>query len=369
MAGPIRTVIPPGRGDDLADVPLDKDTMRLLEALRAAPPMDLLSLPPEQARLAARAALFTADPGKPVRIHDERIEVPGQADVPVRVYQPVEPAGPVPALLYLHGGGWLVGDLDTIDHLCRAIAHDAGCVVVSADYRLAPEHPYPAGLRDAEAALGWLAEQSGRLGFDPALIAVGGDSAGANLATALCLRVRDMGGPPVALQLLAYPVADHRFDTASYLANAEGFLLTRKAMMGYWERYLARPEDGDSPYTSVLRADLSGLPPAFILTASHDPLRDEGEALAHRMSEAAVRVRCTRFNGTIHGFLVRFPLLRVGRVALAAVVDVLRAITTQPRIWPTRLIIEEVGPLVYSADSGEQVNQANVPINTEASGA
>jgi acetyl esterase len=232
--------------------------------------------------------------------------LPGPAGGPLRV-RVYEPAGarPYPVLVYLHGGGWVVGSLQTHDGVCRALASRTPCVVVAVDYRLAPEHRFPAAVEDAWAATAWVAEHAASIGGDLDRIAVGGDSAGGTLATACAIRARDHG-LRLALQLLVYPVTDHRFDTASYEECAEGYGLTRDAMRWYWAQYLG-PGEGSTPEASPLRApDLGGLAPAHVVTAEYDPLRDEAEAYAARLEEAGVRVRLDRCEGLIHGFL-RMP--------------------------------------------------------------
>jgi acetyl esterase len=221
----------------------------------------------------------------------------------VRTYRP-EGKGPFPALLYLHGGGWVVGDLESHDDVCRSLARRTPCVVVSVDYRRAPEAAYPAPMDDAEAALRWLADHAGELGADPARIAVGGDSAGGNLAAGLAIRVRDRGGPRIAFQLLIYPVTDRSVGTDSYREFATGFGLTRANMQWFWDCYLPAASGRDHPEVSPLRAtSLKGLPPAFVLTAHSDVLRDEGEAYAKRLADAGVPVTAVRFRGMNHGFI------------------------------------------------------------------
>ncbi|HIG00948.1 MAG TPA: alpha/beta hydrolase, partial [Myxococcales bacterium] len=200
-------------------------------------------------------------------------------------------------------GGFVIGDLDTHDGTCRELAVGAECLVVSVDYRLAPEHPFPAAPEDCYAATAWLAEHCAELGGDPARLAVGGDSAGGNLAAAVALMARERGGPPLAHQLLIYPVTDYGFDTASYRENAEGYMLTRPLMEWFWNHYLADPAQGDNELASPLRAaSLAQLPPATVITAEFDPLRDEGEAYAQRLSEAGVKTEMTRYDGVFHGF-------------------------------------------------------------------
>jgi acetyl esterase len=224
--------------------------------------------------------------------------------VPVRVYRPHGATGG--ALVFFHGGGWVVCDLETHDPLCRTLAARSGCTIVAVDYRRAPEHRFPAAVDDAWTATRWVAAHAEELGCDPARIGVGGDSAGGNLAAVVARRARDRG-LPLAFQLLAYPVTDHRFDTASYDALAEGYGLTRETMRWYWDQYLARAEDGDDPDASPLRADdLRGVAPALVLVAGYDPLCDEGVAYAERLADAGVPTRLVRYEGLIHGF-IRMP--------------------------------------------------------------
>lgn len=224
------------------------------------------------------------------------------AGVPVRIYRP-EGQGPFPVCLYFHGGGWVVGDLDSHDHVCRSLARRGGVVVVNVDYRLAPETKFPGALDDCAAALRWVEAHARELNADPARIAVAGDSAGGHLAAGLALRMRDERGPRIALQLLIYPVTDNLFETTSYADFADGYGLTRTNMQWFWECYLRTAADAANPWNVPLKADLRGLPPAFVVTAEYDVLRDEGEAFAKRLHEAGVAVRCVRYNGMNHGFI------------------------------------------------------------------
>jgi acetyl esterase len=233
----------------------------------------------------------------------EDVEIAGPAGpLPLRVYRPPgEP--PFPTILFVHGGGWIVGDLDHADVDCRCLALDTGALLVSVGYRLAPEHPFPAGLEDALAAAEWVAAEAARLGGDPARITVAGDSAGGNLAAALCLLAARGGGPRIAHQLLIYPATDCAFETESYRRYAEGYWLEREAMRWFWELYVGDPGRGADALASVLRApDLRGLPPATIVTAGCDVLRDEGEAYGKRLREAGVPVDLRRYAGQLHGF-------------------------------------------------------------------
>jgi acetyl esterase len=219
-----------------------------------------------------------------------------------RVYRPAPGAG-LPGIVFFHGGGWVICDLDSHDPLCRRMANATGAVVVSVDYRLAPEHRFPAAADDALAALRWAAGHAALLGIDARRLAVAGDSAGGNLAASACVRARDERRPAIAAQLLVYPVLDHAFDTASYRENADGYNVTRRAMEWFWAHYLGPEGDGRSPVASPLRTrSLAGLPPAVIVTAGCDPLRDEGLAFAHRLARDGVDVELQHHPGMYHGF-------------------------------------------------------------------
>jgi acetyl esterase len=236
---------------------------------------------------------------------DEPLEAvesgPLENGLQMRCYRP-KGTGPFPILLYFHGGGWVVGDLESHDNVCRSLARRAGAVVMSVDYRLAPEVKFPGPLDDCEWALRWADSHAADLEGDRTRIAVGGDSAGANLAAGLALRMRDRGGPRLAYQLLIYPVTDRNFETVSYKEFASGFGLTRNNMQWFWECY--HPAAELDPTAAPLRAaSLKGLPPAFVLTAEFDVLRDEGEAYARRLHKEGVAVRGMRFLGMNHGFI------------------------------------------------------------------
>jgi acetyl esterase len=260
--------------------------------------------------------------------------IPGPAgDINLRVTTPVQSSsGPLPALVFFHGGGWVVGNILTHDGLSRALTSAAGVAVVSVDYRLAPEHRFPAAADDAYAATAWVAAHGTSIGVDPARIAVGGDSAGGNLAAVVALMARDRGGPKLALQLPIYPITNHDFDTPSYHEFATGYMLTREAMAWYWDQYAPAPIDRGNPYLSPLCAtDLNGLPPALVVTAEYDVLRDEAEAYAARLAESGVPVRLLRYDGLIHGFLRRTKLFDRARAALAEIAAGLRAALEKPQ--------------------------------------
>ena len=296
-------------------MPLDPEAKMLLEQLTAVVrPFDELSVAEARAAIAILSA--AAGEGEAVARVENRT-VPGpRGEIPVRVYTP-DGRAPFPMLVYYHGGGWVIGSLETHDGLCRHLANAAGAVVVSVDYRLAPEHPFPASGEDAYAATRWVAANAAVIGGDAKRIAVGGDSAGGNLAAVVPLMARDRGGPPLVFQLLVYPVTDTpSANTASYRENAEGYFLTAKMMHWFWNHYCGKNPDLSDPYLCPLRAkDLKRLPPALVVTAEFDPLRDEGEAYAARLREAGVPVTSKRYPGMIHGFFGMGTLLGQARTA------------------------------------------------------
>nr|WP_283102291.1 alpha/beta hydrolase [Haloplanus sp. XH21] len=276
--------------------------------------LDRIDLPPTHAlsvsgaREALRSQLVSEPPDDDLTVRTLSIPGPGgdpTTPLSVRTYTP--PGDGHPVLVYFHGGGWVRGDLDTHDGICRLLARAADCVVVSVDYRRAPEHPFPTPVHDAYAATAWAAEHAAIAGGDPGRVAVGGDSAGGNLAAAVTLLAREHGGPSIDHQVLLYPITDHAFDTDSYAENAEGYLLSQASMRWYWARYLADDIDGANPYASPLRArDLSDLPTATVVTAGYDPLRDEGAAYADRLQAAGVSVTHAHYPGMVHVF-ASFP--------------------------------------------------------------
>jgi acetyl esterase len=251
-------------------------------------------------------------------------DVPGPAGaIPVRIFTPAGP-GAWPIVVYFHGGGWVIGDLDVTDLRCRLLADWGRNIVVSVYYRHAPEHRFPAAIDDAYAGTLWAAEHAAELGGDADRLAVCGDSAGGNLAAAVTLLARERG-PRIAFQNLVYPVVDHDFGRASYVENAAGFGLSQDTMQWYWDQYVPNESERDNPLASPLRAaDLDGLPPAFIQTAEFDPLRDEGEAYARRLEEAGVPVTLKRYDGVIHGFVGQAGEFDVGKQAVIDAVTALR---------------------------------------------
>jgi acetyl esterase len=309
----------------MTDTRLDPQIRAILEQAEDAGGPPLESLSPAEARQAAidGLAAYRGDPEEVESVEDRAIPGP-DGEIRIRIYTPCGPS-PHPALTYFHGGGWVVCDLDTHDVICRAIARRAQAVVVSVDYRLAPEHKFPAAVVDCYTATCWVHGNAASLGVDPRRLAVGGDSAGGNLAAVVSLRSRDEAGPPIALQAMVYPVTDlSSFETESYREFADGYYLTRSEMAWFRDHYLGRPEDARCVHASPLLAtDLRGLPPALIITAECDPLRDEAEAYARRLEEAGVRVRCTRYKGMVHPF---FSLLGAVSQAHEAVAELAAAV-------------------------------------------
>jgi acetyl esterase len=302
---------------------LDDKIEAVLAGMLAAPGPEAHELPIEQVRVvqAIEAAELSGE-GEPVAAVRD-LAIPGPAgEIPVRVYRPEEDAG-LPVLVWLHGGGWAVGTLDTFDTPMRALANASGAIVVSVDYRLAPEHRFPAAVEDTLAAVRWVAANAAELGADPERVAVGGDSAGGNLATVAARRLR--GELDLRLQVLVYPVTDAGINTPSYRAFSARYGLTAATMRRYWDLYLDGT-DSSHPDASPLRAtDLAGMAPAFVLLADHDVLLDEGRAYAEAMERAGVPVTVRTQPGTIHGFLRWLKATDVAREGIEAVAGALRS--------------------------------------------
>jgi len=304
-------------------MPLDPQAQAFLEPLNATEPVDVWALSAEQSR-----ALFTelggaGEGAPPVKRTEHRVDGP-DGSIGLRLYHPPG-TGPFPMLAYFHGGGFVLGLNSGHDWVARWLAHETGCLVGLVDYRLAPEAPFPAAPEDCFRAVQWMSEQATNIGGLAETLAVAGDSAGGNLAAVVSLMARDRGGPHLAHQILLYPVTDHACDTPSYEENSEGYLLTREFMRWFWNHYLPEPQAGDNPLASPLRAeDLTQLPPATILTAEYDPLRDEGEAYARRLIAAGVPTQLTRYSGMIHGFFTMPNLFDQTSAALEQCAEALR---------------------------------------------
>jgi acetyl esterase len=304
------------------------------QALAFLEQQDALNLPPIQTQI-PQDVRATRDQASKLRAGDatplprvEDLTIPGpNGDIPVRLYA-ASSAPHQPAVVYFHGGGFVYGNRDTHDNLCRALAHEAACTVLSVDYSLSPEARFPAAVQDSLAATRSIAANASSLHLDPTRIAVAGDSAGGNLAAVVALHAR-ASGPKLAGQILFYPVADFSsFDTESYLTFAEGYGLTRAAMQWFRDLYLASPDQARHPDASPLLApDLAHLPPTLILTAEFDPLRDEGEAYARRLEQAGVAVTHTRYPGMIHAFIAMRGVLDDGNRAIRQAAAFLRALS------------------------------------------
>ena len=298
-------------------MPLDHDAETLLEMIRVANRPAFEAVGAAEARLLYMAGrkVLAPEPMPVAEIRD--LTMPSAAGpVPLRLYRAFT-EGVLPVLVFFHGGGWVVGDIATHDTVCRHLANRAECAVVSVDYRLAPEHKFPAAVEDAFAAAAWVTENASALGVDPARLAVGGDSAGGNLAAVVALMARDAGAPRIAYQLLIYPATDAAMRHESVARFAEGYVLTRSTMRWFYEQYLRTPDDTLDWRVSPLAApDLSGLPFALVLTAGYDPLCDEGDQYAARLAAAGVKVEHRRFSGQIHGFVTNGKIIRAADGAL-----------------------------------------------------
>jgi acetyl esterase/lipase len=300
---------------------LDPDAGRVLELVRLSdrPPYERLTPPLARALFLAAREVLSPAPQEVAEIQELGAPRADGAAIPLRLYRPISalPATPSPGLVFFHGGGWVLGDLETHDTMCRHLANASGCTIVSVDYRLAPEHKFPAAVEDCLAATEWVAANAAALGIDSERLAVGGDSAGGNLAAVTSLLARERGAPALRYQLLFYPPVDFAGSHASHTRLAEGYLLTQATMRWFSEHYLRGPEDVANWQASPLyAADLAGLPPAFVLTAGFDPLCDEGTAYARRLCEHGVAVQHRHVPGQLHGFLLMGKLVRAALAEL-----------------------------------------------------
>ena len=316
---------------------LDPQARALIERFAAAGVSPLYSLTAPEARRAyreSRAALAAA----PTHVDEIReLSIPGPATaLRARLYRPRTVENALPGMVYFHGGGFIYGDIDTHDAVCRGIAQCAPCALVSVDYRLAPEHRFPAAVEDAFAATAWVAANAAALGIDPARLAVAGDSAGGNLAAVVALTARERGAPALAMQVLVYPTTDFSAEAESVSRFAEGYLLTRESMRWVKRTYLREERDAADWRASPLRAgDFSRLPAAYIITAGFDPLRDEGRAYAERLAQAGVAVTHECFEGQVHGFLVMGGVVAAAGHAIQRIGQMLRMhFGTMPRVRP-----------------------------------
>lgn len=298
-------------------MPLDPEAQVIIDRVAAAgiQPWHMQAVDEARQVYEARTRLLAEAPLAVASVHD--VTLPGPSgELTARIYHPA-PGEIRPVLLYLHGGGWVLGSLETHDRVCRELARETGGVVVAPAYRLAPEHPHPAALDDAWHVLTWVAAQAASFHGDGTRIAVAGDSAGGHLTAALCLLARDRGGPRIAAQVPIYPALEPRFDTPSMIANASGYLLTRDDLIWFWGHYLGDHIPGPDGYAApLLAADVADLPPALVVTAEYDPLRDEGRAWIARLALAGVCVELAEYAGVTHNFVVLPGEMPKGRDAV-----------------------------------------------------
>ena len=285
---------------------------------RGIPPTHTLS--PQEARrfYRDRRAVLQPEPQAVAKVEELQASGP-HGPIPLRLYRPLPAAaGALPVLVFYHGGGWVIGDLDTHDSLCRELANAAGCAVVAVDYRMGPEHRFPAAVDDALAATHWVHRQAGALGLDAARLAVGGDSAGGNLAAVVAIAARESGDLPIAFQLLIYPATDMRRGAPSHTTNGQGYMLTKDTISYFHDHYITDvAHDLNWRASPLLHTDLSNLPPALVLTAGFDPLRDEGLEYAARLTEAGNRASYVCFERQIHGFITMGRVLDEANTAVA----------------------------------------------------
>jgi len=307
-------------------MPLDHDAEILLKMIREANRPTFESVGAVAARdlyMAGRKAL-SPDPMPIADTRDVAIPGPG-GPIAARVYRSAK-NGTLPVLVFFHGGGWVVGNIDSHEAMCRHLANRAECAVLSVDYRMGPEHKFPAAVEDCFAATAWTADNGASLGVDPGRLAIGGDSAGGNLAAVVSLLARDKGAPRIAYQVLIYPATDAAMRHDSVARYAEGYVLTRATMRWFYEQYLRTPDDAaDWRVSPLLAPDLSRLPPAYVLTAGYDPLCDEGDAYAARLAAAGVPVTHRRFPGQVHGFVTNGRVIRAAETALDEVAAALKS--------------------------------------------
>jgi len=286
---------------------------------RGLPPTHTLSPADARAFYRERRVFTQPEPPAVTLVRDLEAEGP-HGPIPLRLYRPLgaAPATALPVLVYYHGGGFVIGDLDTHDVLCRELANGAGCAVVAVDYRMAPEHPFPCAVDDCLAATYWVGRHAAELAVDAARLAVGGDSAGGNLAAVVAYLARDAGDLPIAFQLLIYPATDQRRSAPSHETNGQGYLLTKDTIDYFMGHYLSEPAHVLDPRASpLLHDDLGRLPPAFVITAGYDPLRDEGLMYSQRLSEAGNRVTHICFERQIHGFITMGKVLDEANAAVS----------------------------------------------------
>lgn len=306
---------------------LDGIVKGLLDQMAANPMPKLWEIAPAQGREMYRMMASTLEPPSLPIGKIENLTMPGPAgEIKLRAYTPIAGGGAaLPCLVYFHGGGFVIGDLDTHDALCRTLANETGARVVAVDYRLAPEHKFPAAPEDCYAAVKWVEENAAKLGIDPNRIAVAGDSAGGNLAAVACLMAKQKSGPRIVFQLLIYPTTQARANTDSIKAFAEGYFLEKKTMDWFFDQYLNAGVDVNDWRLSPLAApDLSGLPRAYVVTAGFDPLKDEGKAFADKLNRAGVACVYVDYPGMVHGFFNMSGVVPTAREAIAEAAKAVR---------------------------------------------
>ena len=306
-------------------MPLDPQAKIVLEQRAAAnlPANDTIS--PAQARVHSRLSPPTVGPK--VTKEEDKLVTGSDGKLTARIFTP-EGVGPFPVLVWFHGGGWVIGDLDRSDGVCRSMCGDANCIVISVDYRLAPETKFPGPVEDCYAATKWAYENASSLNGDPDKILVGGDSAGGNLAATVSIMAKDRKTPKIIFQVLVYPVITKDFTTQSYKDNGESYGLTKGTMIWFWDQYLKNESDADNPYAAPIKnKNPEGLPEAFLLTAEYDPLKDEGEAYAKFLNQHSVKTEYICYEGMIHGFFGMIDDLDASKQAIS---DVANAIKNAP---------------------------------------
>lgn len=308
-------------------MPLDPQVRAVLDAAKKANLPELWQLTPDEARAEYRRRVNRVKADIDIyRTEDRSIDGP-DCEVPVRIFTPrkVKSQEKLPALIWYHGGGYVIGDLDTHDSVCRALSNEADCIVVSVDYRLAPEFKFPAAVDDCVTALKWVAKHADEINVDATRIALGGDSAGGNLATVVAILARESGFPKIVFQLLVYPVTAPEPETKSHYAFAEGYMLTRKTITWFFEHYIRSSKDTqDFRYAPLETDDLSSLPPSLVIVAGYDPLRDEGIEYAEALIHAGNRVRLSNYEGMTHGFYLMGGVIDAANRAVSESAAMLR---------------------------------------------
>ena len=306
---------------------LDAFVKGLLDQMASTPAPKLWEMPASQGREMFRMMVSAMEPPAVSIGKIENITMPGPGGpLKLRIYTPVADGGAaLPAIVFFHGGGWVIGDLDTHDALCRVLANEAGARVIAVDYRLAPEHKFPGAVDDCFAAVKWIEQNASELGVDANRIAVAGDSAGGNLSAVVCLMAKQKGGPQIVYQLLIYPVTQWKAPTGSMDSFAEGYFLEKKGMHWFFDQYAAGADPNDWRLSPLAAQDLSGLPRAYVITAGFDPLRDEGKAYADKLNRAGVAAVYIDYPGMVHGF---FNMSAVIPTAKSAIADAAKALRT-----------------------------------------